>query len=74
MSGSLRLGSHNGKLHTRKGIHKGGLSNVGLAGNADKAGFVTHLQYFSSGGKIRTYDLWVMSPTSYQLLHPAIYF
>jgi hypothetical protein len=26
----------------------------------------------SSGGKTRTYDLWVMSPTSYQLLHPAI--
>ncbi len=23
------------------------------------------------GGKTRTYDLWVMSPTSYQLLHPA---
>src|SRR6056297_3807770 len=29
---------------------------------------------FSSGGRTRTYDLWVMSPTSYQLLHPAIYF
>jgi hypothetical protein len=28
----------------------------------------------SSGGKTRTYDLWVMSPTSYQLLHPAIFF
>jgi hypothetical protein len=27
----------------------------------------------SSGGRIRTYDLWVMSPTSYQLLHPAIF-
>jgi hypothetical protein len=25
----------------------------------------------SSGGRTRTYDLWVMSPTSYQLLHPA---
>ena len=24
------------------------------------------------GGKTRTYDLWVMSPTSYQLLHPAM--
>ena len=24
-----------------------------------------------SGGRIRTCDLWVMSPTSYQLLHPA---
>ncbi len=28
----------------------------------------------SSGDRTRTYDLWVMSPTSYQLLHPAIYF
>ena len=27
-----------------------------------------------SGDKTRTCDLWVMSPTSYQLLHPAIYF
>ena len=27
---------------------------------------------FGSGGGIRTRDLWVMSPTSYQLLHPAI--
>ena len=25
-----------------------------------------------SGGQTRTDDLWVMSPTSYQLLHPAI--
>jgi hypothetical protein len=24
------------------------------------------------GDKTRTCDLWVMSPTSYQLLHPAI--
>ncbi len=27
----------------------------------------------SSGGQTRTDDLRVMSPTSYQLLHPAIY-
>src|SRR5688572_22704851 len=27
---------------------------------------------FSSGDKTRTCDLWVMSPTSYQLLHPAM--
>ena len=27
---------------------------------------------FSSGGRTRTSDLWVMSPTSCQLLHPAI--
>ena len=26
----------------------------------------------SSGDRIRTCDLWVMSPTSYQLLYPAI--
>ena len=26
-----------------------------------------------SGNRTRTCDLWVMSPTSYQLLHPAIY-
>ena len=28
---------------------------------------------FSSGGRTRTYDLRVMSPTSYQLLHSAMY-
>ena len=28
---------------------------------------------FSSGGPTRTSDLWVMSPTSYQLLYPAMY-
>ena len=28
--------------------------------------------FFSSGDRTRTCDLWVMSPTSYQLLHPAI--
>ena len=27
----------------------------------------------SCGGKTRTYDLWVMSPTSYQLLHSAMF-
>lgn len=27
---------------------------------------------FGCGGRTRTYDLWVMSPTSYQLLHPAM--
>lgn len=26
---------------------------------------------FGSGGRIRTDDLWVMSPTSCHLLHPA---
>ena len=28
--------------------------------------------FLCSGGQTRTDDLWVMSPTSYQLLHPAI--
>ncbi len=35
--------------------------------------FFKSFSLFSSGGQIRTDDLWVMSPTSYQLLHPAIY-
>lgn len=30
-------------------------------------------QVFCCGGGIRTHDLWVMSPTSYQLLHPAMF-
>ena len=29
--------------------------------------------YFSCGGLTRTDDLWVMSPTSYQLLHSAMF-
>ena len=28
---------------------------------------------FGSGDWTRTSDLWVMSPTSYQLLHPALF-
>src|ERR1700740_639843 len=28
---------------------------------------------FGSGSRTRTYDLRVMSPTSYQLLHPALF-
>ena len=35
--------------------------------------FKSFLDLFGCGGKTRTYDLRVMSPTSYQLLHPAIY-
>jgi hypothetical protein len=38
-----------------------------------KSDFISR-SFFSSGDKTRTCDLWVMSPTSYQLLHPAIYF
>ena len=30
------------------------------------------LFFYGCGSKTRTYDLRVMSPTSYQLLHPAI--
>ncbi len=35
----------------------------------------TELQwlFLSSGSWTRTSDLWVMSPTSYQLLHPAMF-
>ena len=34
--------------------------------------YATYLR-FCCGGKTRTYDLWVMSPTSYQLLHSAMF-
>ena len=30
-------------------------------------------EILSSGDRTRTCDLWVMSPTSYLLLHPAVY-
>ena len=33
---------------------------------------VIQLAFLCSGDRTRTCDLWVMSPTSYQLLHPAI--
>ena len=33
-----------------------------------------HYVFISSGGRTRTYDLRVMSPTSYQLLYSAMYF
>jgi hypothetical protein len=29
--------------------------------------------FLGSGDWTRTSDLWVMSPTSYQLLHPALF-
>ena len=32
------------------------------------------LSFSCCGGKTRTYDLWVMSPTSYQLLHSAMFY
>ncbi len=42
-------------------------------GNKKKESGYTFL-FDGCGGKTRTYDLWVMSPTSYQLLHSAICF
>jgi hypothetical protein len=35
--------------------------------------FDSRLSIKGSGSKTRTYDLRVMSPTSYQLLHPALF-
>ena len=37
-----------------------------------KKGQTSRFVLFSSGGRTRTSDLWVMSPTSCQLLHSAI--
>ena len=39
-----------------------------------KKGIAIAIPFFiGCGGKTRTYDLWVMSPTSYQLLHSAMF-
>ena len=38
-----------------------------------KTGQILRLVLFSSGGWTRTNDLRVMSPTSYQLLYPAMF-
>ena len=35
---------------------------------------VVMLLFFSCGGRIRTYDLWVMSPTSYHCSTPRYLF
>ena len=43
-----------------------------LPGSIKKSQGPKSLGLPSSGGRTRTYDLRVMSPTSYQLLHPAI--
>ena len=40
--------------------------------NEKKKGQTSRFVPFSSGGRTRTSDLWVMSPTSCQLLHSAI--
>ena len=44
------------------------------SGNKEKIkkSFLLKTTSFGCGGKTRTYDLRVMSPTSCQLLHPAI--
>lgn len=39
-----------------------------------KKPLVIHQRLLGSGSRTRTYDLRVMSPTSYQLLHPALFF
>ena len=39
----------------------------------EKGRFCYRNGLFSSGDWTRTSDLWVMSPTSYQLLHPALF-
>ena len=41
--------------------------------NNTKTGQILRLVLFSSGGWTRTNDLRVMSPTSYQLLYPAMF-
>ena len=38
----------------------------------EKRGFIRSL-YLSSGGRTRTYDLWVMSPTSYHCSTPRCF-
>ncbi len=41
-------------------------------GQITKKRTILGMVLFSSGGRTRTSDLWVMSPTSCQLLHPAM--
>ena len=41
--------------------------------NYTKKGQTLRFVLYSSGGRTRTYDLRVMSPTSYQLLYSAMY-
>jgi hypothetical protein len=40
--------------------------------NEKRPAFFRKQAFFCGGGRIRTCDLRVMSPTSYQLLHPAV--
>ena len=53
----------NRSLGAKKGHHR----------NNTKKGQILRLVLFSSGGWTRTNDLRVMSPTSYQLLYPAMF-
>ena len=46
------------------------LSRVSEDGNKKTATEKSVAVICCCGGRTRTYDLWVMSPTSYQLLHP----
>ena len=48
------------------------VSNTYKNETAQKKGRILRFVLFSSGGRTRTSDLWVMSPTSCQLLHSAI--
>ena len=48
------------------------LSDTYKNDGAKKEGKSDDLSSLSSGGRTRTSDLWVMSPTSCQLLHSAI--
>ena len=54
----------NRSLGAKKGHHRN---------NTKKTGQILRLVLFSSGGWTRTNDLRVMSPTSYQLLYPAMF-
>ena len=46
---------------------------LGLRSIATKKEKVADFLFFSSGGRTRTSGLRVMSPTSYQLLYPAMF-
>ena len=61
----LRLLSENNTLTTATHASVGG-------GEDTKKGQILRLVLFGSGERTRTSDLRVMSPTSYQLLYPAM--
>ena len=58
----------------RSPVHNAKIMSQIIPQNAEKRTHPTGESFFSGcGGRIRTNDLRVMSPTSYQLLYPAIY-